>query len=212
MVSALDAEVLSVEPFRIGRSEEGVSAVIDRRMHIPMLAVMLAVGATASGLTAAPSPSETQARPATAAPRVAVASQINPLVTRRLRTTARRWEAVMGRQHVRSTAALNTPRALRFWRRRARRVLSLAVHPPHRRAWLCIHRYEASWSDSGDPYWGGLQMDRGFMGTYAPRLLLRRGLADRWTVLEQMWVAERAHRSGRGYTPWLNTARLCGLL
>ena len=35
-----------------------------------------------------------------------------------------------------------------------------------------------------------------------------RGWANRWTALEQMWVAERAHRSGRGYGPWPNTARL----
>ena len=88
----------------------------------------------------------------------------------------------------------------------------LAAHPPHKRGWLCIHHYEGGWSDSGDPYWGGLQMDRGFMRTYAPRFLLRKGLADRWTALEQMWVAERAHRSGRGYWPWPNTARFCGLL
>jgi hypothetical protein len=55
-------------------------------------------------------------------------------------------------------------------------------------------------------------MDRGFMSTYAPGVLLRRGWADRWTALEQMWVAERAHRSGRGYWPWPNTARSCGLI
>jgi hypothetical protein len=93
-----------------------------------------------------------------------------------------------------------------------RRVSWLAAHPPHKRGWLCIHRYEGGWSDSGDPYWGGLQMDRGFMRTYAPRFLLRKGWADRWTPLEQMWVAERAHRNGRGYYPWPSTARFCGLL
>jgi hypothetical protein len=79
-------------------------------------------------------------------------------------------------------------------------------------AWVCIHRHEAAWNDSGDPYWGGLQMDRGFMRRYAPRVLLRRGLADRWTPLEQMWVAERAYQSGRGYYPWPHTARACGLI
>ena len=79
-------------------------------------------------------------------------------------------------------------------------------------AWLCIHSYEGSWTDSGDPYWGGLQMDRAFMEAYAPRWLLRRGYADRWTPLQQMWVAERAHRSGRGFYPWPTTARLCGLI
>jgi hypothetical protein len=137
---------------------------------------------------------------------------VNSAVTRRLRAVARRWESVMGRSHARFGGALTTRRALRFWRRHAQRVLRLAARPPHRSGWLCIHRFEGSWSDSGDPYWGGLQMDRGFMRTYAPRLLLRHGLANRWSPLEQMWVAERAHRSGRGYWPWANTARACGLL
>jgi hypothetical protein len=84
--------------------------------------------------------------------------------------------------------------------------------PPHYSAWLCIHRYEGSWTDSGAPYYGGLQMDWGFMATYAPRLLRAKGTADHWTPLEQMWAAERAHASGRGFSPWPNTARYCGLL
>jgi hypothetical protein len=79
-------------------------------------------------------------------------------------------------------------------------------------AWMCIHSHEGSWTDSGDPYWGGLQMDRGFMTTYAPRWLLRRGWANRWSPAEQMMVAERAYSSGRGFWPWPNTARMCGLL
>lgn len=86
------------------------------------------------------------------------------------------------------------------------------VAPPHEGAWLCIHHYEGSWRDSGDPYWGGLQMDRGFMSSYAPNWLLKKGYAHNWSPLEQMWVAERAYRSGRGFYPWPNTARDCGLL
>ena len=35
--------------------------------------------------------------------------------------------------------------------------------------WRCLQRYEGSWTDSNDPYWGGLQMDRSFMR------LMRRG-------------------------------------
>jgi hypothetical protein len=27
-----------------------------------------------------------------------------------------------------------------------------------------------------------------------------------------MWVAERALRAGRGFYPWPNTARMCGLI
>lgn len=84
--------------------------------------------------------------------------------------------------------------------------------PPNYRSWLCIHRGEGAWNDYGDPYWGGLQMNRGFMSTYAPAWLLRKGWANMWTPLEQMWVAERARASGRGFYPWPNTARACGLI
>ena len=37
------------------------------------------------------------------------------------------------------------------------------------------------------------------------------GTANNWTPMEQMWVAERAYSSGRGFGPWPNTARMCGL-
>jgi hypothetical protein len=76
----------------------------------------------------------------------------------------------------------------------------------------CIHRYEGSWRDTGDPYWGGLQMDRDFMAAYAPAWLLRRGFAHTWSPREQMWVGYQALRAGRGWHPWPNTARMCGLL
>jgi hypothetical protein len=102
--------------------------------------------------------------------------------------------------------------ALHLWARRADAARREAQHPPHLRSWLCIHSYEGSWSDSGPPYWGGLQMDIQFQQTYGPRLLHRKGTADHWTPLEQMWVAERAYRSGRGFYPWPNTARYCGLI
>jgi hypothetical protein len=186
--------------------------VDDKRMLILLLAAVLAVGATASGLAAATAPPKKSALPKRPPVRILAKRYVNPALTRRLRSAALRWEVVMGRPHVRSRVPLNTRRALLFWRRHARHVLRLAVSPPHKSGWLCIHRFEGSWSDSGDPYWGGLQMDRGFMRTYSPGLLLRRGLANRWTPLEQMWVAERAYRSGRGYWPWPNTARACGLL
>ena len=73
-------------------------------------------------------------------------------------------------------------------------------------------RHEGAWNDPNAPYYGGLQMDLSFQRTYGPRLLRRKGTADHWTPVEQMWVAERAHRSGRGYYPWPNTARYCGLI
>lgn len=103
-------------------------------------------------------------------------------------------------------------RDFRWWAEKSKTVWRIFNNPPHKSGWYCIHGYEGSWRDSSDPYWGGLQMDRGFMKSYAPRILLRRGFANMWSPLEQMWVAERAHRSGRGYGPWPNTARYCGLL
>jgi hypothetical protein len=166
--------------------------------------------AAASGLPAKPGTkiSHNPKAHASAKPR----RRVNPALVRRLRSTAWRWQTVIGVRHARLVAPLRSPRALHYWRTQVKHVSWLAAHPPHKRGWLCIHHFEGGWSDSGDPYWGGLQMDRGFMRTYAPRFLLRKGWANRWTPLEQMWVAERAHRSGRGYNPWPNTARYCGLL
>lgn len=183
---------------------------------LPVLAALLLVAAVASTLASASSPPQRRAIPKTTSALkkpVRKSRHVNPLLVRRLRRTVWRWQSVMGmRRHVSYKAPLHTTRALRYWQQQARLVTRLAAHPPHKRGWLCIHRFEGSWRDAGDPYWGGLQMDRGFISTYAPRVLLRRGLANRWTPLEQMWVAERAHRSGRGYWPWPNTARYCGLI
>ena len=106
----------------------------------------------------------------------------------------------------------STRQVLRFWVAAAGHAYLKAIHPPHKGAWLCIHRYEGSWSDAGDPYWGGLQMDRGFMSGYGRATCCAEGMANHWSPLEQMWVAERAYRSGRGFYPWPNTARFCGLI
>jgi hypothetical protein len=137
---------------------------------------------------------------------------VNPRLINHYRVETWRWQALTGSPRTRHSITPSTRGVLRFWVRVAGRAYVKAIHPPHKGAWLCIHRNEGSWSDSGDPYWGGLQMDRGFMAGYAPRYLLRRGFADRWSPLEQMWVAERAYRSGRGFYAWPNTARYCGLI
>lgn len=85
--------------------------------------------------------------------------------------------------------------------------------PPHYREWLCIHGYEGAWNaNTGNGYFGGLQMDISFQASYGGGLLHSKGTADKWTPLEQMWAAERAYASGRGFYPWPNTARYCGLL
>lgn len=80
------------------------------------------------------------------------------------------------------------------------------------RAFLCIHRYEGSWTDSGAPFWGGLQMDSSFQSTYGDWAVAAFGTADKWPVSVQIATAIRAKVSGRGFYPWPNTARKCGLI
>jgi hypothetical protein len=188
-----------------------------KRLLLPMLAAALAGAAAVSTLAAASGSSGRSAAPLKT--KAALSSKLRRAHLRadrrlvgRLRKTVSHWQAVMGLRRAVAVMPAQSPGAVQYWRRQARNVARLAANPPHKRGWLCIHRYEGHWTDGSDPYWGGLQMDRGFMQTYAPRVLRRRGWANRWTPLEQMWVAERAHRSGRGYWPWPNTARNCGLL
>jgi hypothetical protein len=125
-----------------------------------------------------------------------------------------RWQRVMGTRLTRRLP--HAPRRVEAlaprWKRVAGRTRRRAHHPPHLLGWLCIHRYEGGWSDRGGPYYGGLQMDVSFQQRYGAGLLARKGTADHWTPLEQMWTAERAFRAGRGFYPWPNTARACGLL
>jgi hypothetical protein len=97
------------------------------------------------------------------------------------------------------------------WEKRSAQVHLIAEHPPHLRQFLCIHRFEGSWTDTGGPYYGGLQMDVGFQQAYGRWLYAQKGTADHWSPLEQIWTAEKALKS-RGFWPWPNTARDCGLL
>jgi hypothetical protein len=80
------------------------------------------------------------------------------------------------------------------------------------RGFMCIHRFEGSWTDPGAPYYGGLQMDWTFMNTYGGDYLRAWGTADHWPPAIQIAVAMRAYLSGRGFYPWPNSARLCGLI
>jgi hypothetical protein len=120
--------------------------------------------------------------------------------------------------------------ALHLWQRRAANA-ALALSTYHKpkpasstptrtlssnplaSSFMCIHRYEGSWTaNTGNGFYGGLQMDWSFMSTYGGDFLARWGTADNWPVWAQIETASRAHRSGRGFTPWPNTARYCGLL
>jgi hypothetical protein len=157
------------------------------------------------------------------------ASQARVLLEAKLRRTlvgihaardrAWRWEEIMSAARTRYAATAERSASLRYrqsvlalWASRASRAQHLAQHPPLLKDWLCIHHYEGAWNDPNGPYYGGLQMDITFQEEYGAALLHRLGTADHWTPLEQIWVAERAYRSGRGFYPWPNTARWCGLI
>ena len=134
------------------------------------------------------------------------------------RNSTWRWQDVMQRARTPYAGTAHASKSrpyrrwvLKVWKQRAKAAWRQAQRPPHYNEWQCIHRYEGSWSDPNAPYYGGLQMDLSFQRTYGGRLLERKGTADNWSPLEQMWVAERAHASGRGFYPWPNTARFCGL-
>ena len=123
-----------------------------------------------------------------------------------LRRATWRWEKLMGKPRT-PTNFVERPRATTniasgcaisgtaaLWQ-----PSGSAENPPHRSDWLCIHRYERNphqgWrTHTGNGYYGGLQMDISFQRAYGRELLRRKGTADRWTALEQMWVAERAYQ------------------
>jgi transglycosylase-like protein len=131
-----------------------------------------------------------------------------------------RWQRLMrsprtptARLAERSASASFRRWALAHWRREAARTRRAALNPPRLAAWLCIHRHEGPWNaNTGNGYYGGLQMDLAFQRRYGVDLLRTKGLAHRWRSIEQIWVAERAYRSGRGFYPWPRSARACGLI
>ena len=184
-------------------------------MRSPFVRLLVLAGAACLCLGAFPEPNAATA----SSTRVAHLEQIDEF-----RIETWRWQSLMRKpktptsfreRRVDSPAYLEWVRDL--WRARARRAARQAEHPPHHGAWLCIHRFESDpaqgWrTRTGNGYYGGLQMDIGFQRRYGSDLLRRKGTADKWTPVEQMWVAERAHRTGRGFYPWPNTARSCGLL
>lgn len=186
-----------------------------KRTFLPLLAFVLVLACAAATIDAH------EARPAPqAAKTVRPADDVIERIVRYRRET-NRWRHVMGlpaprgEHDTRELAQVGTDYrrwVLRLWQQRAVAARRTAQNPPRLRQWLCIHRYEGAWNDPHAPYYGGLQMDLSFQRAYGRQLLRKKGTADNWTPLEQIWVAERAYRSGRGFYPWPNTARMCGLL
>ena len=140
--------------------------------------------------------------------------------TRRLTLVLRRIYPAKVTKRFATARARTGAGTLRLWQRRLG-VATLQVlrhgHRPLPRAlssaFLCIHRYEGAWdSNTGNGYYGGLQMDRRFQSLYGSEYVARWGTADNWPAWAQLQVAVRAYQAGRGFYPWPNTARACGLI
>ncbi|MBA2569354.1 MAG: hypothetical protein H0V11_08420 [Actinobacteria bacterium] len=178
-----------------------------------LLAALVLIGCAVIAL-AGPRPAAAEP----AAPRIV--DPPDPLLLKQIRRYQRqtwRLQRLMGvrRSPTSGTKVRNREYGLwvrNLWHKRAAHAWIRWQRPPRRSAWLCIHSHEGAWTDPNAPYYGGLQMDISFQHTYGRELLRRKGTADNWTPLEQMWVAERAYRSGRGFYPWPNTARYCNLI
>lgn len=82
---------------------------------------------------------------------------------------------------------------------------------------LCIHHYEGAWNaNTGNGYYGGLQMDYSFQKAYGSEFLRKYGTANNWPIWAQLLAGHRAyygyHRyKARYFGPWPNTRRLCGI-
>jgi hypothetical protein len=76
----------------------------------------------------------------------------------------------------------------------------------------CVHRHESiRWeAATGNGYYGGMQADLGFQRAYAPDHLARWGTANNWPWWAQLEMAYRGWLF-RGWQPWPNTSRVCGL-
>jgi len=118
-----------------------------------------------------------------------------------------------------SAGAPTSAATLRLWETRSAQATlrvareTRAVPGFLQSAFACIHHYEGSWrANTGNGYYGGLQMDLAFQHRYGADYLRRYGTADRWPAWAQIQAATRAYSSGRGFYPWPNTARYCGLI
>jgi hypothetical protein len=75
----------------------------------------------------------------------------------------------------------------------------------------CIHRHEGSWTaDTGNGYFGGLQMDASFERAYGGEFVRAFGHANNWPRALQLAAGVRGYLA-RGWSPWPNTSRMCGL-
>lgn len=76
----------------------------------------------------------------------------------------------------------------------------------------CVADGEGAWSSAtGNGYFGRFQADLNFQAAYGGNWLRRYGTANYWLPRYQTNMAWRGWNA-RGWQPWPNTARACGLI
>lgn len=143
--------------------------------------------------------------------RARIANQIHRTWLLQDKTGVKRWPT----KHLERHASVPYLHQLaKLWKHRTkeavRQLKAATALPPHYQAWLCIHRYEGSWTDSGSPYWGGLQFGYNEWHRFGTPYT-GADTANLASPIQQMWAAERYYRLS-GFYPWPNTARDCGLI
>ena len=108
-----------------------------KRVLLPVLAVLVTVMATASAFAAAGGLPKKRAFPKKPI-KLEAKRHVNPQVTRRLRDATLRWQAVIGLRRTHSVAPLDTRRALIYWRRQTLYMRRLAARPAAQ-ARLALH-------------------------------------------------------------------------
>jgi Transglycosylase-like domain len=77
---------------------------------------------------------------------------------------------------------------------------------------MLVHSCEGAWNaNTGNGYYGGLQMDISFQTTYGPEFYRAYGTANNWPVFAQLRAAYRGWQA-RGWSPWPACAARFGLL
>jgi hypothetical protein len=189
---------------------EGDRVIVSRGVACLLASVLVLVGAVAAAATTdktAPAPEHVETRVIRAA---AMRGQHHPSVYWELERKYVKQQHALGRANaeVRRLRRVNA----RWQKARTLQQSGASVGGSQlERDFLCIHSFEGAWDDPDAPYWGGLQMDREFMASYGPEFVRAWGTADHWPVSVQIAVAIRAYLSGRGFHPWPNTSRACGL-
>jgi Transglycosylase-like domain len=204
-------------PSRQNPCKSGVSNLSrlteDRVLFVAILVVVLVVlwfviKIVADALAAAP-PSAASVG-ADAPPHLGRAAPTQDPELERARRYSRRLERVV---HRLATRAERHERTIKLPRRATRHALGTSPIGGHwiERAFLCIHEHEGSWrAATGNGYYGGLQRDLDFQRAYGREFLSHYGTANHWPMSVQLAVAIRAWLS-RGFGPWPNTRRMCGL-